>query len=162
MVPPQSKEWGNYYNCASRACGALFASFFFAEVRSGRMSSYDPRGWGHLPKELFASSPSVKRGWLRPAWTATLGTFAFHLVLLPRLLTPHRVNPWVEWMLSFLWMLFGSLLGGYMPHQLCDWSTMTPAGGTAIVTGYYYCYVTCKWYIYSVLLLLWGYLVLLC
>ena len=24
-----------------------FFIFFFAEVRSGRMSSYDPRGWGH-------------------------------------------------------------------------------------------------------------------
>ena len=48
---------GNYYNCASRVCGALFGSFLFAEVRSGRMSSYDPRGWGHSPKELVALSP---------------------------------------------------------------------------------------------------------
>ena len=63
VVPPQSKEWGNYYNCASRACGALFASFFFAEVRSGRMSSYDPRSWGHSPKELVALS-------LRQIWLA--------------------------------------------------------------------------------------------
>ena len=62
VVPPQSKEWGNYYNCASRACGALFASFFFAEVRSGRMSSYDPRSWGHSPKELFALS--LRKIWL--------------------------------------------------------------------------------------------------
>ena len=45
------------------------------------MSSYDPHSWGHLPKELFASSPSIKRGWRKPAWTATLGTFTFHLVL---------------------------------------------------------------------------------
>ena len=49
------------------------------------MSSYDPRSWGHLPKELFASSPSVKRGWRKPAWTATLGTFAFHLVLFAKI-----------------------------------------------------------------------------
>ena len=27
---------------------------------------------------------------------------------LPRLLTPRQVNPRVEWMLSFLWVLFGS------------------------------------------------------
>ena len=59
--------------------------FSFAEVRSGRMSSYDPQSWGHLPKELFASSPSVKSGWRKPAWTATLGTFAFHLVLFAKI-----------------------------------------------------------------------------
>ena len=59
--------------------------FSFAEVRSGRMSSYDPRSWGHLPKELFASSPSVKRGWRKPTWTAMLGTFAFHLVLFAKI-----------------------------------------------------------------------------
>ena len=66
--------------------------FFFAEVRSGRMSSYDPRSWGHLPKELFASSPSVKRrlGHLLSIW-----------FFLPRLLTPRRADPRVEWMLSF-------------------------------------------------------------
>ena len=56
--------------------------FSFAEVRSGRMSSYDPQSWGHLPKELFASSPSVKRGW---RWTAMHGTFAFHLVLFAKI-----------------------------------------------------------------------------
>ena len=71
--PPQSKEWGKYYNCASRACGALFASFFFAEVRSGRMSSYDPRSWGHLPKELFALS--LRQIWLaQTTRTTTLGS----------------------------------------------------------------------------------------
>ena len=59
--------------------------FFFAEVRSGRMSSYDPRSWGHLPKELFASSPSVKLGWRMPALTATRGTFVFHLVLFAKI-----------------------------------------------------------------------------
>jgi hypothetical protein len=70
--------------CVSRLRG--FVCFFlFAEVRSGRMSSYDPRSWGHLPKELFASSPSVKRGWRKPTWTATLGTFAFHLVLFAKI-----------------------------------------------------------------------------
>lgn len=36
--------------------------FFFAEVRSRRMSSYDPRGWGHLPKALFASCRA--RSWV--------------------------------------------------------------------------------------------------
>ena len=44
--------------CVSHLRG--FVCFFlFAEVRSGRMSSYDPRSWGHLPKELFASCSSV-------------------------------------------------------------------------------------------------------
>ena len=47
--------------------------FFFAEVRSGRMSSYDPRSWGHLPKELFASYPSVKYGWRKPPGLRRLG-----------------------------------------------------------------------------------------
>ena len=66
------------------------------------MSSYDPRSWGICQKELFASSPSVKLGWRMPALTATLGKLAFIWVLLPRLLTPRRVNPRVEWMPSFL------------------------------------------------------------
>ena len=47
--------------------------FSFAEVRSGRMSSYDPRSWGHLSKELFASCPSVKYGWRRPPGLRRLG-----------------------------------------------------------------------------------------
>ena len=37
------------------------------------MSPYDPRGWGHLPKELFASCPSVKYGWHRPPGLRRLG-----------------------------------------------------------------------------------------
>ena len=34
VLPPQSREWGDYYNCASRNFGALFGSFLFAEVRN--------------------------------------------------------------------------------------------------------------------------------
>ena len=35
--------------------------FFFVEVRCRRMSANDPRGWGHLPKELFASCHARSR-----------------------------------------------------------------------------------------------------
>ena len=66
------------------------------------MSSYDPRSWGHLPKELFASCPSVKRGWRKPPRLRRLGHLLSIWFFLPRLLTPRQVNPRVEWMLSFL------------------------------------------------------------
>ena len=79
---------------------------WFFPLRRGeerRTSSYDPRGWGHLPKELFASCPSVKYGWHRPPGLRRLGA-DFSVVLLPRLLTPRRDNPRVEWMLSHFFM----------------------------------------------------------
>ena len=63
------------------------------------MSSYDPRGWGHSPKELVALSYlSNMVGIDQPdcdAWEPT-----FQWFFLPRLLTPRRGNPRVEWMLS--------------------------------------------------------------
>ena len=70
------------------------------------MSSYDPRSWGHLPKELFASYPSVKRGWRKPPGLRRLGRWLSIWFFLPRLLTPRRNNPRVEWMLSHFYECF--------------------------------------------------------
>ena len=72
------------------------------------MSSYDPRGWGHSPKELVALSH--RQIWLAYAIrTATLGA-DFSAVLLPRLLTPRRGNLRVEWMLSHFYECFSVIL----------------------------------------------------
>ena len=88
--------------CVSHLRGFVW----FFPLRRGeerRTSSYDPRSWGHLPKELFASCPSVKYGWRRPPGLRRLGADS-SVVLLPRLLTPRRDNPRVEWMLSHFFM----------------------------------------------------------
>ena len=112
--------------CVSHLRGFVW----FFPLRRGeerRTSSYDPRGWGHLPKELFASCPSVKYGWQRPPGLRRLGA-DFSVVLLPRLLTPRRDNPRVEWMLSHFYEC-------YSDHSF----TVTPAGlpATVIRLKYY-------------------------
>ena len=105
VLPPQSREWGELLPlCVSRLRG--FVWFFpLHRDEERRTSSYDPRGWGHLPKELFASCPSVKYGWHRPPGLRRLGADS-SVVLLPRLLTPRRGNPRVEWMLSHFYECF--------------------------------------------------------
>ena len=63
--------------CVSRLRGFVW----FFPLRRGeerQTSSYDPRGWGHLPKGLFASCPSVKYGWRRSPGLRRLGAdFSF-------------------------------------------------------------------------------------
>ena len=79
--------------CVSQLRGFVW----FFPLRRGeerRTSSYDPRSWGHLPKELFASCPSVKYGWHRPPGLRRLGADS-SMVLLPRLLTHVEVT--LEW-----------------------------------------------------------------
>ena len=49
--------------------------FSFAEVRSGRMSSYDPRGWGHLPKSYLLLLPPSNLAGMCPPWLRCLGSW---------------------------------------------------------------------------------------
>ena len=80
------------------------------------MSSYDPRGWGHSPKELVAlSPPSNMVGIDQPDCDA--GELTFQWFFLPRLLTPRRDNPRVEWMLSHSYECFLVHFGDYMPKS---------------------------------------------
>ena len=112
---------GNYYNCASRVCGALFGSFLFAEVRNDERRLMILGVGGICQKELFASCPSVKYGWHRPPGLRRLGADS-SVVLLPRLLTPRRGNPRVEWMLPHFYECFSV-------HSF----SVTPAGLPATV-----------------------------
>ena len=63
---------------------------------------------------LVASCPTVEYGWFRPSgqrcWELTFPRF-----YLPRLLTPRRGNPRVEWMLSHSYECFSVYFGDYMP-----------------------------------------------
>ena len=73
--------------CVSHLRGFVW----FFPLRRGeerQTSSYDPRSWGHLPKELFASCPSVKYGWHRPPGLRRLGA-DFSVVLLPKIGRAH-------------------------------------------------------------------------
>ena len=78
------RNGGNYYNCASRACGALFPF-----PSSPRWGANECRlmilGVGGIRQKSYLPCPSVKRGWRKPTWTAALGTFAFHLVLFAKI-----------------------------------------------------------------------------
>ena len=72
-----------------------------------------------------------------PLWLRRLGHLLSIWFFLPRLLTPRRVSPQVEWMLSFLWVLFGSF---WRLHALptncanfCSWSVMAPVGGISAI-----------------------------
>ena len=134
----------NYKTCVPM----IVCFFFFAEVRSGRMSSYDPRSWGHLPKELFASYPSVKYGWRKPPGLRRLGAdFPFGSFCRD---CWHHVEITLEWngcslilMSAFRFILYGDTGWGYRhghPFEtLCYYSVntnprVTPAGSPATVT----------------------------
>jgi hypothetical protein len=59
--------------------------FFFGEVRSGQMSSYDPGGWGHLPKELFASFAPSNMVCICRLYFLYLRALPFHLVFIGKI-----------------------------------------------------------------------------
>ena len=102
------KGMGKHYNCAPRTCVALFAS-----SSSPRWGADECRlmilGVGGICQKsyLLLLPPSNVVG-VCPLGLRRLGHLLSIWFFLPRLLTPRRVNPWVEWMLSFLWVLFGS------------------------------------------------------
>ena len=131
MQHSHSRGNGWYYRLSQgnggllQLCVSCLRGFvWFFPLRRGeerRTSSYDPRSWGHLPKELFASCPSVKYGWHRPPGLRRLGADS-SVVLLPRWLTPRRGNPRVEWMPSHFYECFSV-------HSF----TETPAGLPATV-----------------------------
>jgi hypothetical protein len=57
------------------------------------MSSYDPGGWGHLPKELFASFPPSNMVCICRLYFLYLRALPFHLVFIGKI--NHVGNP--EW-----------------------------------------------------------------
>ena len=128
-----------------------------------------------MPKELFASCPSVKYGWHRPPGLRRLGA-DFSLVLLPRLLTPRRDNPRVEWMLSHFYECFSvysfTVTPAGLPATVIRLKyyaiivntnpRVTPAGLPATVTRVlllllWHCYPCLQVLCYSMLLLLYAY-----